>query len=103
MVSNGGILDCSEHGGGGRVFFDGHHHIYIRDSRYIYIGPMTAVDCQIYLLCVNEVVIEGGSFNAISNRTRPAITLQVSVEPCTLLQEVSLLLLQIISFLIQQH
>ena len=75
MVSNGGILDCSEYGRGGRVFFDGHHHIYIRDSRYVYIGPMTAIDCQSYFLHVNEVVIEGGSFNAISGRTRPAITL----------------------------
>ena len=75
MVSNGGILDCSEHGQGNRVFFDGHHHIYIRDSCYVYIGPMTAIDCQSYLLRVNEVVIEGGSFNAISGRTRPAISL----------------------------
>ena len=36
---------------------------------------MTAIDCQSYLLRVNEVVIEGGSFNAISGRTRPAISL----------------------------
>ena len=70
MVSNGGILNCSENGRG-----DGHNHIYIRDTRYVYIGTMSVIDCQSYFLCVNEVVIGGGSFNAVRDRTRSAITL----------------------------
>ena len=75
MVSNGGILDCRERGGGGQIFFDGHRHIYMRDICHVYIGPMSVIDCQSYFLRVNEVVIEGGSFNAVSGRTRSAVTL----------------------------
>ena len=70
MVSNGGILNCSENGRG-----DGHNHIYIRDTRYVYIGTMSVIDCQSYFLRVNKVVIGGGSFNAVRDGTHSAITL----------------------------
>ena len=67
IVSNGGILDCSEN--------IGHHIIQFINIRNVHIGSTTVTDCQCNVTRVNELVVEGGSFRGITT-TRPAFTLE---------------------------
>ena len=79
MVSNGGILDCSEQFlGSGPVFGDGHFRISIIDSRHVYIGPITVIDCHSYIERVEEFVVEGGSFHGTRTTRRAIALLSVS-------------------------
>ena len=67
MVSNGGILDCSDiYERGDRVLSEGQTRIMISYVSYVYIGPMTIINCFFIFNRGNQLVFEGGSFHGIN-------------------------------------